>query len=94
MGPCRHCEGPIWWMECPTGGWWIHDRHPLDDHDAEPLPCPECNDEGWVTGSEHDPGCFGGGPYCEAHCPVQVQLDCPSCSRLELDREDSDDVAF
>lgn len=33
---CLTCNGGIWWQSCPTGGWWIHDDHPVDDHDAEP----------------------------------------------------------
>lgn len=33
---CRHCLGRIEWIDCPTGGWWAHDVHPADDHDADP----------------------------------------------------------
>lgn len=32
---CRTCGRAIWWQACPTGGWWIHDIHFPDDHDAE-----------------------------------------------------------
>ncbi len=31
---CRTCHGVISWVECPTGGWWQHDEHPEDGHDA------------------------------------------------------------
>lgn len=34
-GTCGVCEGRAYWVECPTGGWWAHVRHPLDNHDAE-----------------------------------------------------------
>lgn len=32
---CLHCRGAIRWIVCPTGGWWAHDTHPADHHDAE-----------------------------------------------------------
>lgn len=32
---CRRCGGPAEWIDCPTGGWWAHDVHPADGHDAE-----------------------------------------------------------
>ncbi|MYT26088.1 hypothetical protein GTW69_38460 [Streptomyces sp. SID7760] len=32
---CQHCRTQIQWIDCPTGGWWAHDDHPADDHDAE-----------------------------------------------------------
>lgn len=31
---CTLCHGQVVWQECPQGGWWIHVRHPSDDHDA------------------------------------------------------------
>jgi hypothetical protein len=33
---CRTCVTPIAWIDCPTGGWWAHDTHPADEHDALP----------------------------------------------------------
>lgn len=33
---CKNCGGRIQWVECPTGGWWSHEVHPEDDHDANP----------------------------------------------------------
>lgn len=33
--PCIHCHGTARWIDCPTGGWWAHDVHPADGHDAE-----------------------------------------------------------
>jgi Fe-S-cluster-containing dehydrogenase component len=33
---CKHCKKAMFWQHCPTGGWWIHFKHPLDGHDAEP----------------------------------------------------------
>ncbi|MPY47094.1 hypothetical protein [Streptomyces acidicola] len=31
---CRTCVTPIAYVDCPTGGWWAHDTHPADGHDA------------------------------------------------------------
>jgi hypothetical protein len=31
---CAVCSGVIGWIDCPTGGWWAHEQHPADDHDA------------------------------------------------------------
>lgn len=39
---CRTCVTPIAWIDCPTGGWWAHDEHPADEHDAVPA--------AWVDG--------------------------------------------
>ncbi|MFF4327246.1 hypothetical protein ACFYZT_12055 [Streptomyces sp. NPDC001591] len=33
---CIRCAGVIRWIACPTGGWWAHDTHPADHHDAAP----------------------------------------------------------
>ncbi|MGW2384444.1 hypothetical protein [Streptomyces sp. NPDC001658] len=35
---CINCETPVGWVDCPTGGWWAHETHPADDHDADPRP--------------------------------------------------------
>lgn len=32
--PCAVCDKPIWWQSCPTGGWWVHAKHPDDHHDG------------------------------------------------------------
>lgn len=32
---CTVCHERVVWIDCPTGGWWAHDVHPSDDHDAE-----------------------------------------------------------
>lgn len=34
--PCETCGERIGWIECPTGGWWSHETHPDDGHDAVP----------------------------------------------------------
>jgi len=34
---CKACRGRVFWQECPTGGWWYHESHPTDNHDAVPL---------------------------------------------------------
>lgn len=34
-GTCAVCGGGIRYQSCPTGGWWIHDTHPADGHDAQ-----------------------------------------------------------
>lgn len=33
---CQACEGECHWIAAPTGGWWAHDLHPADDHEAAP----------------------------------------------------------
>ena len=33
---CRACVTPIAWVDSPTGGWWEHNQHPEDGHDAIP----------------------------------------------------------
>jgi hypothetical protein len=33
---CVRCGGRIGWIDCPTGGWWVHAQHPADGHDADP----------------------------------------------------------
>ena len=33
---CQACKGDCTWIDCPTGGWWAHDVHPADEHDAVP----------------------------------------------------------
>lgn len=35
MADCAVCGAAIRWQDCPTGGWWIHDVHPSDGHDAK-----------------------------------------------------------
>lgn len=35
---CGDCGGVIHWIESPTGGWWAHEEHPEDEHDAWPVP--------------------------------------------------------
>lgn len=32
---CEVCGRLVTWVDCPTGGWWMHRVHPADDHDAE-----------------------------------------------------------
>lgn len=31
---CSHCGDAIYWISAPTGGWWAHEVHPEDEHDA------------------------------------------------------------
>lgn len=33
-GTCATCGQPMRYADCPTGGWWAHETHPADDHDA------------------------------------------------------------
>lgn len=35
---CVVCDGRIEWLEPPdaVGGWWVHEHHPADEHDARP----------------------------------------------------------
>lgn len=31
---CHECGNVIYWQEAPGGGWWVHEHHPVDGHDA------------------------------------------------------------
>lgn len=31
---CTTCGQLCGWIDCPTGGWWAHQDHPADGHDA------------------------------------------------------------
>jgi hypothetical protein len=31
---CGICSSKVYWIPCPTGGWWAHFKHPEDEHDA------------------------------------------------------------
>lgn len=44
-GTCAPCGQPIRYVDCPTGGWWAHEVHPADDHDAAPLTQPAADAE-------------------------------------------------
>lgn len=33
---CGFCGLSIFWRENLTGGWWLHQTHPADDHDGFP----------------------------------------------------------
>ena len=48
-GRCRRCNGVATWIDCPTGGWWAHDVHPTNGHQAD-LPELEqvMDSEGWL----------------------------------------------
>lgn len=49
---CRTCNGVLLWQDCDTGGWWFHEVHPADDHDAVSSfdPAEEMDAYGrWVT---------------------------------------------
>ncbi len=48
---CRTCKTSIWWIECPTGGWWVHAegyaQHPINPPFK---PIEEMDDSGyWNT---------------------------------------------
>lgn len=47
---CQTCGGVIGWIECPTGGWWAHEVHLTDDHDAEPVEPPTTEHDDDPTG--------------------------------------------
>lgn len=34
LADCLVCNSSMYWIDCPTGGWWKHVDHPDDDHDA------------------------------------------------------------
>lgn len=37
LGTCLTCRTPIGYIPAPTGGWWAHENHPVDNHDAAPF---------------------------------------------------------
>lgn len=68
LSTCEVCDGVIAWIDCPTGGWWKHELHPVDNHDAvekEDKPCEHylnCAGNHWTrTSSEY----CEHGDYCE-----------------------------
>ena len=82
---CGECGGSIHWLNAPTGGWWAHDRHPDDGHDATPprrhhdsrgecicqtIDNPPCH---WCSDTccaEHIDHCLAGFPVpCCERCP-------------------------
>jgi hypothetical protein len=49
---CEQCRQHCDWIICPTGGWWAHREHPVDNHDAviDWQPPEHMDDQGeWVT---------------------------------------------
>jgi hypothetical protein len=40
---CAACVEVVGWIDCPTGGWWAHEQHPTDDHDAKPTRSEHCS---------------------------------------------------
>lgn len=52
-GTCNRCYRLMYWISCPTGGWWSHAVHPDDDHDgvaAEGNPTEDVDHRGdWHT---------------------------------------------
>lgn len=49
---CVTCGIGIRYQDAPGGGWWIHDTHPADGHDAEPrtVAYPESAPEPYTGG--------------------------------------------
>ena len=51
--------------------------------------CPNCNGDGWYSGSEAGHGCDGTDESCQRECPIeiQIQVECEVCGgtgRLEF----------
>jgi hypothetical protein len=40
---CHVCNGVAGFIDCPTGGWWAHEQHPADGHDAQPTRGEHCS---------------------------------------------------
>lgn len=39
IASCETCEEIMYWIDCPTGGWWKHVDHPEDSHEGNaPVP--------------------------------------------------------
>lgn len=53
-GRCVTCGGSIHWLDAPTGGWWAHDAHPADEHDAEPMIVCDGSDHPGETCDQYD----------------------------------------
>jgi hypothetical protein len=34
VATCSACSGAVRWVDSPYGGWWSHEEHPADQHDA------------------------------------------------------------
>lgn len=82
---CTDCGGSIHWLDAPTGGWWAHDRHPDDGHDAVPprrthdsrgecicqaIGNPPCHWCSTTCCAEHIDHCLAGFPVpCCERCP-------------------------
>jgi hypothetical protein len=68
---CTTCQQPIGWISCPTGGWWAHEQHPADGHDAQPY----LRDE--IAQALSEAGAFCG------ECGFQPgETGCPDCVRV------------
>lgn len=68
---CTTCQEPIGWISCPTGGWWAHEQHPVDGHDAQPY----LRDE--IAQALSEAGAFCG------ECGFQPdEIGCPDCVRV------------
>ena len=52
----------------------------MKKHTVEDI-CPECNGEGWYSGSEAGHGCDGTEEDCQRTCPIQIQIQvgCEMC---------------
>jgi hypothetical protein len=68
---CRRCGDRIEWLDPggvgSAGGWWAHEHHPADEHDAEPpidvSACDHCgalvypDRNGWWVGADATSDC-------------------------------------
>ena len=50
--------------------------------EKEKVECPDCNGDGWTSGSEAGHGCDGTDEDCQRSCPVQIQIQvgCETCN--------------
>ncbi|MGW5387170.1 hypothetical protein [Nocardia sp. NPDC003963] len=55
---CDTCHTGIHWIDCPTGGWWAHDIHPADHHDA--VTVMEVEEDETIDGRLYTIGIRGG----------------------------------
>lgn len=60
---CGVCSGVVGWVDCPTGGWWAHETHPADEHDAKPTPGDACSAALMPLGSDPVEPCVVHGPH-------------------------------
>jgi hypothetical protein len=79
---CAPCGQPIAYIDCPTGGWWAHDEHPADEHDAFPPNGGHNADCAYVGGASRRCSCARACAACSGsgECQDCVNADSFACN--------------